>query len=179
MSLTEPADKSFYVFNAVVSVAAVAFLGWLLMINRGTGAAADLSFLPGVNAALNAAAATLLVAGFFAIRAGNRALHMRLMVAALACSGVFLVSYVIYHYAHGDTKYTGEHRGLYFSILISHIVLSIGIVPMALQSVYFAVKERFDSHRRVARWLLPIWLYVSITGVVIYFMLRGSVPTGA
>jgi putative membrane protein len=172
-------DRSFYVFNAVVSTVAVAFLGWLLMINRGAGAAADLRFLPAVNAGLNATAATLLVAGFFAIRAGRRGLHMRLMVAALACSAVFLVSYVIYHYAHGDTKYAGEHRFLYFSILISHIVLSIGIVPMALQAVYFAVKKRFESHKRVARWLLPIWLYVSITGVVIYFMLRGSVPPGA
>jgi putative membrane protein len=179
MSATDTTDRSFYVFNALVSTAAVAFLGWLLMINRGVGAAADLRFLPAVNAGLNATAATLLVAGFFAIRRGNRALHMRLMVAALACSGVFLVSYVIYHYAHGDTKYAGEHRGLYFTILISHIVLSIGIVPMALQAVYFAVKRRFESHKRVARWLLPIWLYVSITGVIIYFMLRGPAPTGA
>jgi putative membrane protein len=179
MSEIAPTEKGFYVFNAVVSTVAVVFLGWLLVVNRGTGASADLGFLPAVNAGLNAAAAALLVAGFFAIRAGNRALHMRLMVAALACSGVFLVSYVIYHYAHGDTKYAGEHRWLYFPILISHIVLSIGIVPMALQSVYFAVKERFEAHKRVARWLLPIWLYVSITGVIIFFMLRGSVPSGA
>jgi putative membrane protein len=179
MTETRNADNGFYVFNALVSTAAVLFLGWLLMINRGAGAAADLRFLPAVNACLNATAATLLVAGYWAVRGGKRALHMRLMVAALACSAVFLVSYVIYHYAHGDTKYTGEHRLIYFSILISHIVLSIGIVPMALQAVYFAVKGRFDAHKRVARWLLPIWLYVSITGVVIYFMLRDSVAAAA
>ncbi|NLY94746.1 MAG: DUF420 domain-containing protein [Myxococcales bacterium] len=175
MTATAPADKSFYVFNAVVSTLALGFLGWLLTLHGGADVGADLRFLPAVNAGLNATAAALLVAGYAAIRAGKRALHMRLMVAALACSGVFLVSYVVYHYAHGDTKYTGDHPGIYFPILISHIVLSVAIVPMALQVLYYAAKQRFQGHKRVARWLLPIWLYVSVTGVVIFFMLRSSI----
>ena len=179
MHAAEPTDKGFYIFNGIVSALAVAFLGWLLMIRQGAAGTVDLTFRPAVNAGLNATAVVLLLAGFVAIRRGNRALHMRLMAAAVACSAVFLVGYVIYHYAHGDTKYAGEHRSIYFSVLISHIVLSIALVPMAIQTVYFAVRRRFASHKRLAHWLLPIWLYVSVTGVIIFFMLRGAVQSGA
>ncbi len=161
-------------FNAVLSTAAVGFLGWLLIIREGGGVDADLSFMPAVNASLNALAATLLVFGFAAIRSGRRELHRRLMVSAFAASAVFLVGYVIYHYAHGDTSYqgVGAMRTVYFSILISHVLLSIAMLPMILTTFYFAANERFASHRRLARWTLPVWLYVSVTGVVIYFMLN-------
>lgn len=167
-------DKSFYVFNAIVSTAALGFLAWLLILREAEGGDVDLRFLPAVNAGLNSAAALCLIAGYMAIRRGAREIHQRFMVTAFACSSAFLISYVIYHYAHGDTKYTGDYGAIYFPILISHIILSIFVVPMALQTFYYAAKARFDSHKKVARILLPIWLYVSFTGVVIFFMLRGS-----
>lgn len=167
-------DRSFWVFNAVVSTTAVSFLGWLLLVREGGGVHADLSFMPGVNATLNATSAVLLLLGFAAIRNGRREVHKRLMVSAFAASAVFLVGYVLYHYAHGDTKYqgVGAIRTVYFTILITHVLLSIAMLPMILTTFYFASRERFSSHKRLARWTLPIWLYVSVTGVVIYFMLR-------
>jgi len=96
------------------------------------------------------------------------------MVSAFAASAVFLVGYVLYHYAHGDTPYqgVGPIRTVYFTILITHVVLSIVMLPMILTTFYLATRERFASHKRLARWTLPIWLYVSVTGVIIYFMLR-------
>ena len=169
-------DRSFWMFNAVVSTAAIAFLGWLLLLREGGGGgSADLSFMPAVNATLNATAATLLVLGLVAIRNGRRELHKRLMVSAFAASAVFLVGYVIYHYAHGDTPYTGEGamRSVYFTVLLTHVLLSIVMLPMILTTFYLAARERFATHRKLARWTLPIWLYVSVTGVAIYFMLQG------
>jgi putative membrane protein len=167
-------DRSFWIFNAVVSSAAVGFLGWLLLIRESGGVDADLGFMPGVNAALNAAAASLLLLGLAAIRNGRRAVHKRLMVSAFAASTVFLVGYVLYHYAHGDTAYqgVGTIRTVYFTILITHVLLSIVMLPMILTTFYLAARERFAAHKKLARWTLPIWLYVSVTGVVIYFMLR-------
>lgn len=167
-------DRSFWIFNAVVSITAIGFLGWLLLLREGGGVHADLSFMPGVNAALNATSATLLVLGLGAIRSGRREVHKRLMVSAFAASTIFLVGYVLYHYAHGDTQYggVGAIRIVYFTILISHVLLSIVMLPMILTTFYFAVRERFAMHKRLARWTLPIWLYVSVTGVVIYLMLR-------
>ncbi len=137
-------DRSFWIFNALVSTAAVGFLGWLLLLREGGGVNADLSFMPGVNAALNATSATLLVAGFMAIRSGRREIHKRLMVSAFAASAVFLVGYILYHYAHGDTQYQGEGtiRIVYFAILISHVLLSIAMLPMILTTFYLAARER-------------------------------------
>jgi len=167
-------DRSFWIFNAIVSTAAIGFLGWLLLVREGGGASADLSFMPGVNALLNATSASLLVLGLGAIRSGRREVHKRLMVGAFAASAVFLVGYVLYHYAHGDTPYQGQGavRVVYFSVLISHVLLSIVMLPMILTTFYLAARERFAAHKKLARWTLPIWLYVSVTGVVIYFMLR-------
>jgi putative membrane protein len=172
--MASQSDRSFWAFNAVVSTTAVGFLGWLLLLREGGGAEADLSFMPAVNAALNATSATLLALGFAAIRSGRRDIHKRLMVSAFAASAVFLVGYVLYHYAHGDTQYqgVGAVRVAYFAILISHVLLSIVMLPMILTTFYLATRERFVAHRRLAKWTLPIWLYVSVTGVVIYFMLR-------
>ncbi|MGB9339888.1 MAG: DUF420 domain-containing protein, partial [Polyangiales bacterium] len=139
-------DRSFWIFNALVSTAAVGFLGWLLLLREGGGVNADLSFMPGVNAALNATSATLLVAGFMAIRSGRREIHKRLMVSAFAASAVFLVGYILYHYAHGDTQYQGEGtmRIVYFAILISHVLLSIAMLPMILTTFFLAARERFS-----------------------------------
>lgn len=170
-------DRSFFLFNAVVSTGALAFIAYILLVRAaGPTEGADLSFLPAVNAGLNAIAATLLTAGWVAIRNRNIRLHRYLMVAAFAASALFLVCYLTYHYVHGDTRYQGEGfvRVVYFFILITHIVLSMVVVPAALSSFYFAWKRQFERHRKLNRVALPIWLYVSVTGVVIFFMLRGS-----
>lgn len=172
--MTTQSDRGFWLFNALLSLAAVAFLGWLLLLRQGAGSGADLAFMPAVNASLNATSALFLVAGFVAIRNRRKEIHKRLMVSAFVASTVFLIGYVLYHYAHGDTPYTGVGplRVVYFTILISHVLLSIVMLPMILTTFYLAWRERFATHRKIARWTLPIWLYVSVTGVVIYFMLK-------
>ena len=165
----------FSAFAVVTSVAALGFLTWLLLFRETDANGVDLRFVPAVNAALNATAAALLSLGWIAIRRDRRELHRWLMVLAFLASTLFLVGYVAYHYAHGDTKFQGAGalRVVYFAVLISHVLLSIGIVPGSLFAFYFAWQKRFDAHKRVTRFLLPAWLYVSVTGVVIYFMLHG------
>jgi putative membrane protein len=167
--------RSFLAFNAVVSAAALGFLAWLLLFHRGAagGGGADLSFMPAVNASFNATAAVLLVAGRLAVARKNTELHKRLMVAAFAVSGLFLLGYVAYHYVHGDTKYVGDFRSLYLAVLASHVLLSMGVLPLALTAFYFAARREFAKHTRVTRVLWPIWLYVSVTGVAVFFMLHG------
>lgn len=169
-------DRAFYAFTAVVSTAALALLTWLLVVREVAPGAdgPDLRFMPAVNACLNAVAATLLVGGWVAIRRGNRALHQRLMVAAFAASSLFLVGYLAYHAVHGDTRYVGEWRTAYLVLLASHVLLSVPVVPMALLAFWFAWRKEFTRHRKVTRWLAPIWVYVSVTGVLVYFALRGS-----
>lgn len=169
-------NRPFYAVNAIVSVTALGFLAWLLLAHRGSADDADLSFLPAVNAGLNSLAALLLVGGWVAIRRGRRDVHRQLMVSAFAASALFLFCYVVYHYAHGDTRYQGEGmvRVVYFVVLISHVSLSIVVVPLALSAFWFAFRQSLSNHKRVTRVLAPIWLYVSVTGVVIFFMLRGS-----
>jgi putative membrane protein len=94
------------------------------------------------------------------------------MVAALTASALFLICYVAYHYVHGDTKYTGEYRAVYLPLLASHVILSMPVLPLALTAVWFAITKRFALHKKVTRIALPIWLYVSVTGVLVYFFLR-------
>ncbi len=168
-------DRRFYLFNAVVSVLALGFLFWLLVVRSARpDAGVDLRFLPAVNASLNALSGCLLSLGFIFIKQKKPHLHRYCMVAAFASSGLFLVSYIVYHYVHGDTKFTGEGaiRAIYFAILVSHILLSTLIVPGALAAFWFAGTRRFVLHKKVTRLLLPAWLYVSVTGVVIFFLLR-------
>ncbi|RMG13348.1 MAG: DUF420 domain-containing protein [Deltaproteobacteria bacterium] len=170
-------DRGFYAFVAAFSLVALAGLAYLLVIRQGhETAAVDLSFLPAVNAGLNGLATVLLVAGWRAIRSGRRRAHMYLMISAFGVSALFLVSYLAYHYVHGDTKYPGQGplRAVYFFILITHIVLSAGLLPLSLTTFFFAFRGRFDRHRRLARFTLPVWLYVSVTGVLIYFFLRSA-----
>jgi putative membrane protein len=171
------ADRRFFVFNAVVSAGALSLLAYLLLLRHGAATqGTDVSFLPAVNATLNALAATLLLCGYVAIRRHNWRVHRFFMVAAFATSSLFLASYLVYHAVHGETHYlgTGAIRTLYFTILASHIVLSVTVVPLALTAFWFAFRRQFDRHRRVTRVLWPIWMYVSVTGVAIYFLLRGS-----
>lgn len=129
--------------------------------------------LPALNAVLNGTAAALLVAGYLLIRRGRIAQHKRCMLAALATSAVFLVSYVIYHANVGSRPFPGQGpvRVVYFGILISHVVLAATILPLALTTAARGLLAQYDRHVRIARWTLPIWIYVSITGVVIYLML--------
>lgn len=174
-------DRRFFIFNAVVSVVALGFLGWLLLVHRGVeGSTVNLRFLPAVNAGWNTLAATLLVAGRVAIVKKQADLHRRLMVGAFAASTLFLVGYLAYHAVHGDTKFGGEGavRVAYLLILASHVLLSTVIVPLALAAFYFAWKKNFAKHTAVTRVLHPVWLYVSVTGVVVYLMLRPYYPAG-
>lgn len=129
--------------------------------------------LPTLNAFLNATSAVLLLLGWTLIRRGNRDAHRRAMTAAFVCSGVFLVSYLVYHAQVGSVRFTGTGgaRTLYFAILLTHTVLAAAVAPMAVTTFVLAWTGRFEKHRRLARWTLPIWLYVSVTGVAIYVML--------
>lgn len=131
------------------------------------------SDLPALNATLNGIAAIFLVAGYVLVRRGRRDLHKRCMLAALATSSLFLVSYVVYHWNAGSRPFTGTGpiRTLYFAILITHVVLAAAILPLALVTTGRGLREQYVKHVRVARWTLPIWLYVSVTGVIIYLML--------
>ena len=134
-----------------------------------------LSYLPSVNAALNSASALLLAAGYLFIRSGRIAAHRLCMLSALAASTLFLISYLTYHYHVGSVPFTGRGwiRGVYFTVLISHTALAVVIVPLVSVTLYRALKSDFDRHKRIARWTLPLWLYVSITGVIVYAMLYG------
>jgi putative membrane protein len=125
-----------------------------------------------LNATLNGTSAVLLAAGYTAIRRGKKETHKKLMISAFVISCAFLVSYVIYHYRVGDVAFRGQGwiRPVYFSILISHIVLAVVIVPLILITLRRAWLEKFDRHKIIARWTLPLWFYVSVTGVVIYWM---------
>lgn len=158
----------------LISVGALAFLVWLIYLRQTPQQYPHIfNRLPAVNAFLNAMSACCLVAGYTAIRTRRIRLHMTLMISAFVWSTLFLITYVIYHGVHGDTHFlgTGFIRPVYFSILISHIILSSIMLPLILTTMYFAFTKRFRIHKRIARVTLPIWLYVSVTGVVIYFML--------
>jgi putative membrane protein len=170
----ERTDRTFFAWNAVVSTAAVAFIAFILRRDATPTGTVDLSFVPALNAAFNGLSALCLVVGWRAIRRKAVHLHRLCMVTAFALSAVFLVGYLSYHYVHGDTRYpgTGVMRAVYLTVLASHILLSITVVPGALTSFYFALTRQFERHRRLNRVFLPLWLYVSVTGVVIFFMLR-------
>jgi uncharacterized membrane protein YozB (DUF420 family) len=135
----------------------------------------QISDLPALNATLNALSALLLTAGYVWIRRGRRDLHKRCMLAALATSALFLTSYVIYHVNTGSRPYGGHGllRVVYFSILITHVIFAATVLPLALVTAARGLRGRYDRHVRIARWTFPIWIYVSVTGVVIYLMLYG------
>ena len=131
------------------------------------------SQLPALNAILNASCAALLLAGYLGIRLGRVRWHASCMATAFVVSIAFLVSYVIYHARVGSVRFTGQGwiRPVYFAILLSHTVLAVVNVPLVVRTLYLALRGRIDAHRRLARITLPIWLYVSVTGVVVYWML--------
>ena len=138
-----------------------------------------ISYLPHVNALLNSTSAVLLLAGFSFIRKGRVNAHRNCQLAAVTTSALFLLSYLTYHYHHGSTRFPGQGivRPIYFTILITHTILAAVIVPLILVTLYRAARLDFDRHRRIARWTLPLWLYVSVTGVIVYFMLYHFYPS--
>lgn len=168
-----------------IGIASVVISIALLVLIYSGGAADPLppwvGWLPFVNALFNSVSAAAIALGVLAIRRGRRDAHQRWMLTALASSIVFLVSYVTYHALHGDSRFLGEGavRPIYFAILISHILLSVVALPMVLSTFYLSLSGRFAAHRRLARWTFPIWLYVSVTGVVVFAMLQifGSART--
>ncbi|MCA1574305.1 MAG: DUF420 domain-containing protein [Acidobacteria bacterium] len=135
-------------------------------------------YLPHVNAILNSTSAILLLVGYRFIRQGRISAHRNCQVAAVATSTLFLISYLTYHFYHGATKFSGQGivRPFYFAILMTHTILAVVIVPMILLTLYRAARRDFIRHRRSARWTLPMWLYVSVTGVLVYLMLYQIYP---
>lgn len=133
----------------------------------------SVSDLPTLNAVLNSIAAVLIALGYYFIRRRKIDAHRRCMLAAVAVSAIFLVSYVTYHYFAGSVRYTKQDwtRPVYFFILVTHIFLAAAIVPLVLRTVHLGLSNRFASHVRIARWTFPIWMYVSVTGVIVYLML--------
>ena len=167
-------DTRYFLLIALLSVAVPLLVTFLLFVPQtGKLGDVDVTFLPKLHAMLNSLTAVALVLGFTFIRKGNIRYHRFAMVTAIVLSAFFLISYVTYHYQAPPTRFGGEGtiRGIYYFVLLTHIVLAAVIVPLVLLSVYFAISNQFDRHRRIARWTLPIWLYVAITGVVVYFMI--------
>lgn len=157
-----------------ISAAAVCFLFWLIYLHHPLDASvARFRFLPLLNAFLNGLCTVALMAGFYFIRLRKIAAHRASMMLAFVFSSLFLVSYIVNHALHGETHFPGfgTVRTVYLSILISHVSLSVVALPMVLTTFFFSLTGRLRQHRRIARFTLPIWLYVSVTGVVVYAML--------
>jgi putative membrane protein len=138
-------------------------------------------YLPHVNALLNTTSALFLIAGYLFIKQGRIETHKKCQLTAVITSTLFLISYLTYHYYHGDTRFLGQGliRPIYFTILITHVILAIVIVPLVLITLFRALRLDFIRHRRIARWTFPLWLYVSVTGVIVYLMLYHFYPTPA
>lgn len=137
-----------------------------------------LSDLPPLNAALNTCSSLLLMAGYVFIRRKNQRAHARCMIGALICSALFLTSYLTYHYFAGRTVFQNPawFRPIYLTILLTHTVLAVAIVPLILITATRAFREKFEAHKKIARWTWPLWMYVSVTGVLIYFLLYQIFP---
>jgi putative membrane protein len=157
-----------------ISAAATLFLLWLIYIHPAAATSARFAFLPALNALLNGLSAIALLIGYTFIRARRIRAHRAAMITAFGFSTLFLVSYILHHYLHGDVYYPAHAalRSFYLPLLASHILLAVVALPLVLVTFFFSLTGRIPQHRKVARWTLPLWLYVSITGVVTYAMLR-------
>ena len=140
-----------------------------------------ISDLPALNATLNSISTIFIAAGWYLIRRGHWRQHIACMIAAITTSAAFLVSYLIYHAHAGSVRFTGQGivRPIYFTILITHILLAFIILPLVIATVVPALRRRWGSHTRVGRWTMPVWLYVSVTGVLVYLMLYRWFPSSA
>jgi putative membrane protein len=172
---TSPKKATFLILG-VSAVALLVLVGVIYGHGRPTEIPAWVSWLPALNATLNATSALFLVLAYVAIRRRDIVTHSRRMLVSLGASTLFLVSYIVYHSVHGDTKFAGQGlvRPVYFFILISHIGLSAVALPLVFLSLFFSLSGRFPRHRSIARYTLPIWLYVSVTGVVVFALLRAT-----
>jgi putative membrane protein len=170
---TDLARKPIPVILAL-SAAIAGFLIWLIYFKGRIAAPEWVGNLPAANAFFNSLSALCLIFGYINIRRRNRVVHQRFMLSATVFSALFLVSYITYHSFHGDTKFPGHGlvRPVYFFILITHISLSMVALPLILGTLWWALHSEFRFHKRIARWTFPIWLYVSVTGVIVFFMLR-------
>ena len=157
-----------------ISAAATLFLLWLIYIHPAAAASTDYAFLPALNAVFNGLSATALLIGFTFIRARRIAAHRASMITAFVFSSLFLVGYILHHALHGDVLYPlhADFRTFYLWLLASHILLAVVALPMILTTFFFSLSGRIPQHRKIARWTFPLWLYVSVTGVITYAMLR-------
>ena len=157
-----------------ISAAASLFLFWLIYIHPAAAASGSYAFLPAMNAVFNGLSAVSLLVGYSFIRARRIAAHRAAMITAFLFSTLFLVGYIAHHALHGDVRYplTAAFRTFYLWLLASHIFLAVVALPMVLVTFFFSLSGRIPMHRKIARWTFPIWLYVSVTGVVTYLMLR-------
>jgi putative membrane protein len=161
----------------VISAAATTFLFWLIYFHPALDVTGkELAFLPALDAILNACASVALLMGYRYIRAHRIAAHRRAMIVAFAFSTVFLVCYIGNYALHGESHYPGHSllRTVYLTILVSHVLLSMVALPLVLVTFFFSLTGRIPTHRKVARWTFPIWLYVSVTGVIVYAMLAAA-----
>ena len=168
-------EKIFFIINGLVSLGAFSFLTWLIYFYQNkNGAGLGTSMLPAINATLNTSAGICLVMGYLGIRRGKIKFHKTMMAMAFLFSTLFLLCYIYYHQQHGNTPFTADGliRPIYFFILVSHIVLSGVVFPMILTTFYFALTNKIKQHRKMAKYTLPLWLYVSVTGVMIFFFLK-------
>ena len=158
----------------VISAAATLFLFWLIYIHPAAASSAQYAFLPALNAVFNGCAAVCLLIGYTFIRAHRIRAHRAAMLTAFAFSTLFLVTYILHHALHGDVRYPlhAAYRSLYLPLLASHIILATVALPMVLTTFFFSLSGRIPQHRKIARFTFPIWLYVSVTGVLTYAMLR-------
>ena len=176
MTLENTNSRAPIVGILALSAAATAFLLWLLYVHHAPPAfALRLRFLPACNAVFNACSAVALLIGFACIRNRRITAHRCSMLTAFVFSSLFLASYITHHALHGETRFAGHGaiRTVYLSILLTHVLLSVVVLPMILITFYFSLSGRFPQHKRIARYTFPIWLYVSVTGVVVYAMLAG------
>ena len=157
-----------------VSAAATAFLFWLIYVHPAAAASSQYAFLPALNALLNGLSAIALLIGYTFIRARRIAAHRAAMMTAFGFSTLFLVSYILHHALHGDVRYPvhAALRMVYLPLLTSHIILAVVALPLVLVTFFFSLSGRIPQHRKVARWTFPLWLYVSVTGVITWAMLR-------
>ncbi len=170
---TSPRKATFVILAASAAVL-VLLLGVIYGHGRATHAPTWVSWLPTLNACFNGTSSIFLVLAYRAIRRRDVAAHVRRILVSLGSSALFLVSYIVYHAVHGDTKFGGEGlvRGAYFFILITHVALSAVVLPLIFLSLFFSLSGRFPRHRALSRYTLPVWLYVSVTGVLVFVMLR-------
>jgi putative membrane protein len=170
--ITMISNKKAIQYSIYISSLIFIFLVWYTYLKGTSVSAVNVSFLPVLNCIFNGFSALFLVLGVRAIFKKKELLHKRFMLSALIFSGLFLISYLTYHHFHGDSLFLGQGgiRIFYFFILISHIVLTIGVLPLILVTFFYALTQQFPLHKKIARWTFPLWMYVSVTGILIYLL---------